>query len=191
MPEKGEPSVCGGKYPRHPAHPSGACQPEPGGRPDDKGPGDREKVLGFSLPCACSRLGVLTLPVLGLRLFQGAPAQRCPTGAPCDRKPGQAVGRDAESASLQTGLWPLAPQERLTLSATLGLLESLPPLEVATIPARSSLEETSLGELLPGSILSDSLKTKIFKRLDGLWCVRGWGAEANMCTLGTEKLDCC
>lgn len=32
------------------------------------------------------------------------------------------------------------------------------------IPARSSLEETSLGELLPGSILSDNLKPKIFTK---------------------------
>jgi hypothetical protein len=34
------------------------------------------------------------------------------------------------------------------------------PTGVTTIPARSSLEETSLGELLPGSILSDSLKQR-------------------------------
>lgn len=30
-----------------------------------------------------------------------------------------------------------------------------------TLPARSSLEETSLGELLPGSILSDSLERRV------------------------------
>lgn len=51
------------------------------------------------------------------------------------------------------------------------------PFQVATIPARSSLEETSLGELLPGSILSDSLKPKIFTRSEGPGSIMGQGRE--------------
>ena len=62
------------------------------------------------------------------------------------------------------------------------------PLEVATIPARSSLEETSLGELLPGSILSDSLEGKIFTRSERLWGVRG---GLITCVFGVGRRDCC
>jgi hypothetical protein len=43
------------------------------------------------------------------------------------------------------------------------------------IPARSSLDETSLGELLPGSILSDNLKPKIFTRSETPGLPWGWG----------------
>lgn len=46
------------------------------------------------------------------------------------------------------------------------------------IPARSSLEETSLGELLPGSILSDNLKPKIFTRSEKLESTMGLGRVA-------------
>lgn len=60
-----------------------------------------------------------------------------------------------------------------TGKASPGLFLVLLPLEVATIPARSSLEETSLGELLPGSILSDSLKIEIVTRSDGRWLITG------------------
>lgn len=43
------------------------------------------------------------------------------------------------------------------------------------IPARSSLEETSLGELLPGSILSDNLKPKIFTKSERPGSTMGLG----------------
>lgn len=167
-------------------HPSRACHPSLGSRPDEKGPNDPEKILQFSLPCACSQLRALVLPLLGLlgaRLFRGPRVIR---------NLGRLVQEDCmqgqlslPTCTLDYALWfhsqgqPWQP---------CGLLAGLPLLDVATIPARSSLEETSLGELLPGSILSDSLKTKIFTRSDGLWRLRG---EVNMCMFGTGKVDCC
>lgn len=88
----------------------------------------------------------------------------------------------AESANLQIRLCSLASQAKPTLAATSGLLATS-----VTVPARSSLEETSLGELLPGSILSDSLETKISQRLEGVWRGRGrkeyarvWTGEAGL-----------
>lgn len=90
MLQEGEPSVSGGtKYPA-PVYPSRAVNLHRGSRPDDKCPGDSEKILEISLPCACSQPGILIWPLLGLlgpRLFQGAPAQRRPTGAPWIRSP--------------------------------------------------------------------------------------------------------
>ena len=80
------------------------------------------------------------------------------------------------------------PQSEPALAAMPGPLVGVSPLEVATVPARSSLEETSLGELLPGSILSDSLETKIFTRSEGLWCIRG-GLITGV--LGVGRQDCC
>lgn len=77
-----------------------------------------------------------------------------------------------ESGDLQLN-YALDATVRANPGAMLGPLVGVSPLEVATVPARSSLEETSLGELLPGSILSDSLETKIFLRSEGLQCIRG------------------
>lgn len=133
MPQEGELSVCGGTSGIL-CTPLGLVTPSLGGRPDDKHPADLESVLGFSTECR-PPAWALILPLLGLRLSQGAPAQRCPTGTQCDQKPGQAAGggrgeaavsRDTEAASQQTGLWSLAPQARPTLAAMSGPLASLP-----------------------------------------------------------------
>lgn len=150
--------------------PPGQVNPSPGSRPNEKGPGDPEKMLGFSLPThLCSQLGVLILPLLGI---WGLSAE-VPTGTPSDQERGQAAG-----GGLWTGghIW-----------ATNRF--ALPRHGVATIPARSSLEDTSLGELLPGSILSDSLKTKVFTRSDRL-SVSEWTEHAHVCT-GAGRLHCC
>lgn len=71
------------------------------------------------------------------------------------------------------------PQSKLSCaqpSSHLQATRALIPPEVATIPARSSLDETSLGELLPGSILSDSLKQRFSQNQMGTGLSEGNGA---------------
>ena len=85
--------VVGPNAPGVPCTPLGLVTQSLGRRPDDKCPGDLESVLGFSTqfrPPAWA----LILPLLGLKLSQGAPAQRYPTGTRVIRSLGglQGVG---------------------------------------------------------------------------------------------------
>lgn len=110
----GEPSVPGGtKHRGLLGTLPGTTTPGPG--PDEKGPvtwrGSR------SLPCACSQPGVLILTLLGLlgpRLLQGAPAQRCPQGFRVTGSLGRLVREGCEQGQLCLPtckqLHPLAPQ---------------------------------------------------------------------------------
>lgn len=167
-----------------PSYPSGACRPSLDSGPD-------EKILGFSLSALCMLLtwgSDLASPgAFGSQALPGSPGPEVSPRGPSDGEPWKVGVRGlcagiSQLANLQTELYPLGSTVKANAGSHVWAISSLGPTRygVATIPARSSLEETSLGELLPGSILSDSLKTKIFTRSEGLRCMGGGGGAEHM-----------